>query len=80
MPVFMPKTLLFRLGSHFNDMEVTSIQNYAIQARVAAVLCATVFDRVFAGIGFAETDGPLLYVCVRDEQAAAEIEDDFAFS
>jgi hypothetical protein len=59
-------------------MEVTLIQDYAIQASVAAVLGATVFDRVFAGIRFAETDGPLLYVYARDEQAAAEIEDDFA--
>jgi hypothetical protein len=66
------------LRSYFDDMELTQIQDYAIQARVAAVLGATVFDRVFVGIRFAETDGPLLYVYARDEEAAAEIEDDFA--
>jgi hypothetical protein len=35
-------------------MDLTDIQNYAIQARVAAVLGASEFDRVFAGIRFAE--------------------------
>jgi hypothetical protein len=59
-------------------MELTLIQDYAIQARVAAVIGASVFDRVFAGVKFAETDGPLLYVYSRDEQTAAEIEDDFS--
>jgi hypothetical protein len=60
-------------------MELSRTQDYAIQARVAAVLGATVFDRVFAGVKFAESDGPLLYVYSRDEQTAAEIEDDFCF-
>jgi hypothetical protein len=59
-------------------MELTQIRDYAIQARVAAIIGASVFDRVFAGIRFAETDGPLLYVYSRDEQSAAEIEDDFS--
>jgi hypothetical protein len=59
-------------------MELSLIQDYAIQARLAAVIGATVFDRVFAGIRFAETDGPLLYVYAKDEQSAVEIEDDFS--
>ena len=59
-------------------MELTLIQDFAIQARVAGVLGARVFDRVFAGVRFAEVDGPLLYIYARDELAAAEIEDDFA--
>jgi hypothetical protein len=59
-------------------MELSLVQDYAIQARVAAVIGAAVFDRVFAGIRFAETDGPLLYVYAKDEQSAAEIEDDFS--
>lgn len=59
-------------------MELTLVQDYAIQAQIAAVLGASVFDRVFAGARFAEVDGPLLYVYARDEQAAAEIEDDFS--
>jgi hypothetical protein len=32
----------------------------------------------FAGIRFAENDGPLLYAYAKDESAAAEIEDDFS--
>lgn len=59
-------------------MELTLIQDFAIQARVAGVLGARVFDQVFAGVRFAEVDGPLLYIYARDEVAAAEIEDDFA--
>jgi hypothetical protein len=38
----------------------------------------SVFDRVFGRRQIAETDGPLLYVYSRDEQSAAEIEDDFS--
>ena len=59
-------------------MQLTQIQDFAIQARVASVIGATVFDRVFAGTKFAEIDGPLLYVYARDEACAGEIEDDFS--
>jgi hypothetical protein len=59
-------------------MELTQDQDYAIQARLAAIIGASVFDRVFAGVRFAETDGPLLYVYSRDEESAAEIEEDFS--
>jgi hypothetical protein len=59
-------------------MELTTTQDFAIQARLAAVIGAAVFDRVFAGVKFAETDGPLLYVYARDEDCAVEIEDDFS--
>src|ERR1700734_1211357 len=65
-------------NSYVNRMELTLFEDYAIQARVAAVIGASVFDRVFAGVRFAETDGPLLYVYSRDEESAAEIEDDFS--
>jgi hypothetical protein len=67
-----------RLRAYLERMELTDVQNYAIQARVASVIGASVFDRVFAGVRFAETDGPLLYVYSRNERSAAEIEDDFA--
>ncbi|WP_245288992.1 hypothetical protein [Bradyrhizobium arachidis] len=36
------------------------------------------FYRVFAGVRFAEVDGPVLYVYAKDESIAAEIEEDFA--
>jgi hypothetical protein len=59
-------------------MELTDVQDYAIQARVALILGASEFDRVFAGVRFAEVDGPLLYVYAKDEHSAADIEDDFS--
>jgi hypothetical protein len=59
-------------------MELTCIQDLAIQAKVAQVLGAKVFDKVFAGVRFAESEGPLLYVYARNEECAAEIEDDFS--
>ncbi|NEU95291.1 hypothetical protein [Bradyrhizobium uaiense] len=59
-------------------MDLTEIQGYAIQARMALIVGAGTFDRVFAGIRFAEVDGPLLYVYAKDESTAAEIEDNFA--
>jgi hypothetical protein len=59
-------------------MELTQVQDYAIQARVAAIIGAGVFDRVFAGVRFAEIDGPFLYVFSRNEETAAQIEDDFS--
>jgi hypothetical protein len=75
-PIFQPCAI--RPRPYLNNMELSLIQNFAIQARVAAVIGATVFDRVFAGVRFAETDGPLLYVYAKDEQSAGEIEDDFS--
>jgi len=59
-------------------MNLTDIQDFAIQARVAAIVGATEFDRVFAGVRFAEVEGPLLYVYAQDEATAATIEDDFS--
>jgi len=49
-----------------------------LSVAMAAVLGAAEFDRAFAGIRFAEVEGPLLYVFARDEAAAATIEDDFS--
>ena len=59
-------------------MELSQVQDYAIQARIAAILGSSVFYRVFARVRFAEIEGPLLYVYARDERCAAEIEDDFS--
>lgn len=59
-------------------MQLTEIQDLAIQARMALIVGAKTFDRLFAGIRFDELDGPLLYVYAKNEQTAAEIEDDFS--
>jgi hypothetical protein len=45
---------------------------------MALIVGADTFDRLFAGIRFDESDGPLLYVYAKDEGTAAEIEDDYA--
>jgi hypothetical protein len=59
-------------------MKLSEIQNLAIQARMALIVGAKTFDRLFAGIRFAEADGGLLYVYAKDEETAADIEDDHA--
>jgi hypothetical protein len=50
----------------------------AIQAEVAKVIGAKVFNGIFARARFAETDRPLLYVYARNQDCAAEIEDDLS--
>jgi hypothetical protein len=59
-------------------MKITDVENLAIQARMALIVGAKTFDRLFAGIRFGETDGPLLYVYAKDEDTAAEIEDNLS--
>ncbi len=59
-------------------MLLTQIQDQAIQARMALIVGARTFDRLFAGIRFDETDGPLLYAHAENEEIAAEIEDNYA--
>ena len=56
-------------------MRLIQVQDQAIQARMALIVGANVFDRLFAGVRFDELDGPLLYVYAKDEEIAAEIED-----
>jgi hypothetical protein len=59
-------------------MKLTKVQDQAIQARMALLVGAETFDRLFAGIRFDEVDGPLLYVYARNEDVATEIEDEFS--
>ena len=59
-------------------MKLSHLENLAIQARVALLVGAETFDRLFAGIRFDEVDGPLLYVYAKNQDIAAEIEDDFS--
>jgi hypothetical protein len=58
-------------------MKLDLVQDQAIQARMALIVGAKMFDRLFAGIRFDELDGDLLYAYARDEQTAAAIEDKF---
>ena len=59
-------------------MQLTQVQDQAIQARMALIVGANTFDRLFDGIRFDELDGPLLYVYAKDDEIAAEIEDNYA--
>ena len=59
-------------------MKLSQVEDQAIQARIALIVGATTFDRLFAGIRFDETDGPMLYAYAKNEDIAAEIEDEFS--
>ena len=59
-------------------MQLTSVQEQAIAARMALIVGGVTFDRLFAGVRFDEVDGDILYVYAKDEEAAAEMEDNFA--
>lgn len=58
-------------------MKLTEVQDQAIQARMALIVGAETYDRLFAGIRFDEVDGYLLYVLAKNEEIAAEIEDNY---
>jgi hypothetical protein len=59
-------------------MHLTPVQDQAIAARMALIVGADGFDRLFQGIQFDEFDGTVLYVYAIDEYRAAEIEETFA--
>jgi hypothetical protein len=57
---------------------LTSVQDQAIAARMALIVGGDTFDRLFVGVRFDEVDGDVLYVYAKDEETAAEMEDNFA--
>ncbi|MCA1457035.1 hypothetical protein I6F35_28090 [Bradyrhizobium sp. BRP22] len=59
-------------------MNLTEVQDQAIQARMALIVGAKTFDRLFAGIHFDELDGDILFVYAKDEETAAQVEDNFS--
>ena len=59
-------------------MKLGKVEDLAIQAKLALIVGAETFDRLFSGIRFDEIDGPLLYVYARNEDVAAEIEEDYS--
>jgi hypothetical protein len=59
-------------------MRLTSLQDQAITARMALIVGGTTFDRLFSGVRFDEVDGDILYVYAKNEETAAEMEDNFA--
>jgi hypothetical protein len=59
-------------------MKISLVQDQAIAARMALIVGADNFDRLFRGINFDECDGSVLYAYAADEYRAAEIEDTFS--
>ena len=59
-------------------MNLTPLQNQAIAARMALIVGAKEFDRLFLGVQFTEVDGDILFVFAQDEETAAEMEDKYA--
>jgi hypothetical protein len=57
---------------------LSPVEDQAIAARMALIVGAATFDRLFAGARFDEIDGDMLYVYAKDEETAAFIEDNFA--
>jgi len=56
-------------------MKISLVQDQAIAARMALIVGADKFDRLFRDIQFDEFDGKVLYVYAADEYRAAELED-----
>jgi hypothetical protein len=59
-------------------MILSPVQDQAIAARMALIVGSATFDRLFSGVRFDEVDGDILFVFAKDEEAAAEMEDNFA--
>ena len=55
-------------------MKLSLVLDQAIAARMALIVGADNFDRLFRGIQFHEFDGKVLYVYAADDYRAAEIE------
>jgi hypothetical protein len=59
-------------------MHLTLVQEQAITARMAFIVGAKEFDRLFLGVQFSEVDGDILFCFARDEETADEMEDKYA--
>jgi hypothetical protein len=58
-------------------MHLTNTQSLAITARMAELVGAETFDRLFAGVEFRETDGDILFAYAQGDERADEMEEDF---
>jgi hypothetical protein len=59
-------------------MKLIEVQQQAIQARMAQIVGAENFDRLFAGVVFSEVADRILYAFAPTEGLAADIEERFA--
>lgn len=59
-------------------MKLSTVQQQAIEARMALIVGAEQYDRLFLGFQCTELEGDVLFVEALDEECAAEIEDLFS--
>ena len=59
-------------------MKILQVQQDAIAARMAIIVGAEEFDRLFLGVKFAELEGDILFVSVSNEASADEMEEKYA--
>jgi hypothetical protein len=59
-------------------MKLNEIQQQAVQARMAQIVGAENYDRMFTGVSFSEVADRILYAFAPTEDQAAEIEEKFA--
>lgn len=59
-------------------MHISFIQQQAITARMALIVGAEEFDRLFLGVEFPEVEGSILFVSALNENVATEMEEKYA--
>jgi hypothetical protein len=59
-------------------MRISLIEEQAITARMAMVVGAEEFDRLFLGIQFGEVDGDILYAYAPEADLAEELEETYS--
>lgn len=59
-------------------MRITLIEEQAITARMAMVVGAEEFDRLFLGVQFGEIEGDILYAYCPDAELAEEMEEKYS--
>jgi len=59
-------------------MKLSVVQQQAIEARMALIVGAEQYDRLFLGFQCTELEGDILFIDALDEDCAAEIEDRFS--
>ncbi|CAN5509247.1 hypothetical protein BH10PSE11_BH10PSE11_13840 [soil metagenome] len=59
-------------------MRISLIEEQAITARMAMIVGAQEFDRLFLGVQFGEIEGDILYAYCPEPESAEEMEEKYA--
>jgi hypothetical protein len=59
-------------------VNLTELQQQAIEARMSMIVGAETYDRLFLGAGFSNVEKGILYCFAKTEELAAEIEEKFS--